>query len=193
MTALTITAANPAIMECAAMLNEMGFQVHPHRESPCDTSNGFWSEHYVEDQIVTIPGTGNRGVAKARFAGYNIKDAPCICMHSAKPNKKTKGTEHYNKSQHAKDFLANNPGATLGESIDACLEGTLRNHRKTRHQYNKKRKKRLKKKVQKKIQESVAGCLRLIFLEYLTKVMNDEQNPNPPLTSDQVSAMAINP
>ncbi len=187
-----ICAANPAIMTCAAVLNEMGLQVHPHHPNPCDTTNGFFSEHYVEDQIVTIPGKGNRGRAKPRFSGYNINHAPCICMHSERSDRTRKGTEHYKKTMHAKDFLAANPTATVGQSIDACLEGTLRSHRKTRHNYNKKQKKRIKKKVQKKMWETVAECLKMIFLEYLTHVMNQSQNPTPPFTTAQVAAMPIN-
>ena len=184
--------ANPAVADCVTLLNDLGMQVHEHRHSPCDTSNGYWSEHFVEDQIVTLPGTGNRGVPKPKFEGYSVRAAPCICMHSARSNGKTKGTNHYNKSQHANDFLGANPNCTVGEAIDACLEGTLKNHRKTKNNYNKKRKKRLKKKVQKKMRDSVAECLKLIFLEYLTQAMNNEQNPTPPFTRDQVATMTIN-
>lgn len=179
-------------VNCVTILNKYEIKLHQHRKNKppdkvCDDNQN--SEHYVENQILAKSPRSLRQ-AKPQFSGYHLDYAPCICMDSYQPGgRKTKGTNHYEKGQKAKDYLKANPNCTLGQAADACIDGVLENHRKTKNEYNS------SEESKKNLKDTLGECLKKIFLLHLAeamgKVVDDEDEESLATVTANLAAIKI--
>lgn len=193
-----ICQANPAITDCAALLNKMDMQVHPHGESPCTTQEEKdaskkpvkESEHFFENQMLQKkrggPNYGN-------FPDYNVKHAPCVCMTSRhkgddgfgkRGRGSKKGTPHYEKTADMREFLKENksPQPTVGEACDQTMSAVGDHHEAFKDKTENEKKEALE-------------CLTLIILSYLaataSPVEDEDTGEMRQPTVDEVKTMRV--
>ncbi len=91
---------NPAMADCPAILLKLGLSVHRHKDSPCEpedrkgkTNKDTFqqSDHIIQTACFT---DGRTGAAIPTAKGYDIMEAPCVCLKDASK----RGTEHGEKS-----------------------------------------------------------------------------------------------
>ncbi|SPH18707.1 hypothetical protein DEA8626_02249 [Defluviimonas aquaemixtae] len=161
-----ICKANPAVVECATLLNDMDMQIHPHGESPCDTSTDE-SEHYFENQMMQTK--RKDGTNYKPWKNYATKDAPCVCMQSwheadhSKPadaDGKKKGTPHNLKTTHMRDALKKNPNPTLADAVKETKDAYRDNDPRISSQPKDK-------------QDAALDCMELILMVYLQAVAEE--------------------
>ena len=152
-------------ISCKAIFERHDLELHRHGDSKCDSSQGSWSEHFVENRFMDSP----RGTTRKQFKNYNVDDAPCVCMHSkwtegddTRPADlnvgQTTGTGHYKKTRVCADKLKEDPEPNLGEFADTCGKASADNHEKTRDASDEER-------------EQVGKCLVAVFLAHLEEVL----------------------
>lgn len=158
-----ICKANPAIMDCAALLAKLGINVHPHNESPCKHPQE--SEHCFENQMFQRSRGGKNYVG---WGDYDVNTAPCICMEAYAKNKKgvyrksgsgsKRGSPHNKKTKAVRDFLAKKRSPTLGEAMTEIRTAVGDHHEA------------LQKPTTSKQKKEALDCLELILLSYLEAV-----------------------
>lgn len=187
---------NPKIVTCAALLNEIGMQVHPHDKSPCTTESEKAakkkpikeSEHFFENQMLQE----TRGKKNYKnFPGYDVKQAPCVCMKSRHKEDNSefgkrgggskKNTPHYEKTKDMREFLKDNPKPTVGKACDKTMEAVGDHHEAIKNNPDKK--------------EEALECLTLIILSYLAatakKVKDAESGDMRQPTIDEVKSVQV--
>jgi Domain of unknown function (DUF4150) len=161
-----ICKANPTIMKCAKLLNDLNMQVHPHEESPCDTSTDE-SEHYFENQMMQTKRKGGKNYKP--WKNYSTAHAPCVCLQSwheadhsrpAGADGAKKGTDHNLKTTHMRDYLAKKPNPTLGEAVSETKAAYRANDERIKSQ-------------PKPVQDLALDCMELILLVYLQAVAEE--------------------
>lgn len=165
-----ICALNPAVTACAATLASFGMPVHTHAKSDCTTDEEKAagkkpvkeSEHFFENQMLQkVRGGPNH----KNFPGYDVDQAPCVCMTSRhkgpdgfgkRGEGSKKGTPHYEKTADMREFLADNesPQPTVGKATEKTMEAVGEHHEALKDKTPEEKK-------------SALDCLTLIILSYL--------------------------
>ncbi|TAN08186.1 MAG: DUF4150 domain-containing protein [Rhizobiaceae bacterium] len=167
---------------CAQILSDNKMVLHRHGDSDCKSEEGYWSEHYVENQYMAV--AGNRNKTKAKFRNYACDDAPCLCMHSKwkkgdtdRPGHlrvgQTTGTDHYEKSKVCRDCL-NEEDPNLGDFADTCARASVDNHENMEGKSE-------------TTKQRVAACLVAVFFAHLLEKINEyrkSKNQKPATISE---------
>jgi hypothetical protein len=187
-----ICLANPAIMECAKILNDLGMQIHVHGEKPTPCKNPDESEHYFENRLMQTKREGGKNFKP--FKGYTTDGAPCVCMkswheadHSTPPDQDgpKAGTPHNLKTTAIRNYLKQkkeegvNP--TAGEAMDKTKDAYRDNDPRISEQPKEK-------------QDEALDCMELILMAYLQKVAEevpDGQGGTRPPTTAEVRATPL--
>lgn len=172
-------------IDCESILIDNNMVLHRHGDSECPSEEGQWSEHYVENQFMAVP--GDRNATKPQFKNYACDDAPCLCMHSKWTKSDTKpkgirtgqttGTDHYEKSKLCRDCLKEED-PNLGEFTDACAQASVDNHANMEGATAAEK-------------QRVAACLVAVFLAHIQEKINEHRKAKgqKPMTVSQVRAM----
>lgn len=116
-------------LDCATILNDLGIKVHPYRDRAkkgrCKKGKQQ-SDHLLQNACVNQK---RRGPAAPGFGGYDLDDAPCICLNDGtKPR-----TQHGIKTAHQNDWATDlrqggNKKVSYKEARDKNLEFTAAGH-----------------------------------------------------------------
>lgn len=189
---------NPRVTECAKILNDLGMQVHRHGDNPCKTAAEEAagkkpvkeSEHFFENQMLQ---KARGGPNHKNFPGYDVNEAPCVCMTARHKDAKgfgergvdsKKGTPHYEKTADMREYLAKNesPQPTVGAATTKSMEAVGEHHEALKGQGPKKK-------------EEALECLTLIILSYLAAcakpVKDNNTNKMRQPTIDEVKSVQI--
>lgn len=180
-----ICKANPAVTACAATLAKHGMPVHTHGKSDCTTPAEKAagkkpmkeSEHFFENQMLQ---KARGGPNYKNFPGYDVDQAPCVCMTSRhddgtgfgkRGGGSKKDTPHNLKTTDMREFLAENenPQPTVGEACDETMKAVGKHHEALQNKTPAEKKEAL-------------DCLTLIILSYLAacaKPVQDSPTSKP--------------
>jgi hypothetical protein len=172
---------SPNKLDCETVLAK--FDLHRHGSGACP--EGFESEHFVQNEYLQY----ERGVETApQFEAYTTNDAPCICMQSYTKKKKTgkftkkkTGSPHNLKTRQCNNAIRKRKKTpTLSQVIDDCTKAVVDNDPRTKNDKAKK--------------ESVAECLRAVFMAYLdSAVKKKDPNNSAKEAAKEPIAWEVNP
>lgn len=114
-------------LDCAKILDDIGVKVHPYRDKKKRCKKGKQqSDHLLQNACVNQK---RNGPAAPGFGGYDIQDAPCICLNDGTNTR----TQHGIKSELQNDWATNlrqggNTKVSYKEARDKNLEFTAAGH-----------------------------------------------------------------